>query len=138
VYEIAKKGNVFDMAIGQAGIESTWNTRHASMYWDMRLSVACAATDALAQNRIIYRDRTLNMDSNSRWQGKDPNTAPYDNVAALRASPLVSQASEVRPGALRGRSAGNRGNAGGNSRGSSLGRAVYGRGAVSSPQTGGS
>ena len=108
------------------------------MYWDMRLSVACAATDALAQNRIIYRDRTLNMDSNSRWQGKDPNAAPYETAAALRASPGVSQASEVRSGALRGRSSGSRGNAGGNSRGSSFGRAVYGRGAASSPQTDGS
>jgi len=54
------------MATGQACLESTWNTRHASMYWDMLLSVACAATYAFAQNRIIYRDRTLNMDSNSR------------------------------------------------------------------------
>jgi len=138
VYEIAKKGKKIDMAIGQAGIESTWNTRHASMYWDMRLSVACAATDAQAQNRIIYRDRTLNMDSNSRWQGMDPNAAPYETAVALRASPGVRQASEVWSGALRGRSAGSRGNAGGNSRGSSFGRAVYGRGAARSPQTAGS
>ena len=108
------------------------------MYWDMRLCVACAATDALAQNRIIYRDRTLNMYYNSRWQGKGPNATPYETAAALRASLGVSQTSEVRPEAPRGRSAGSRGNAGGNSRGSSFGRAVYGRGAASSPQAGGS
>ena len=108
------------------------------MYWDMRLSVACAATDALAQNRIIYRDRTLNLDSNSRWQGKDPNAAPYETAAVLRAIPGVGLASGVKPGSPRGRSAGFRGVSGGTSRGSPLGRTVYRRGAANSPQTGGS
>ena len=40
VYEFAKKRKKIDMATGQSGIESTWNTRHESMYWDMQLSVA--------------------------------------------------------------------------------------------------
>jgi len=50
------------------------------MYWDMQINVACAATDAQEQNRIMYRNRSLNFDSNSRWQGKDPNAAPYETA----------------------------------------------------------
>ena len=33
----------------------------ASSFWDMRLSVACAATDAEYQNSIILRDNTLSL-----------------------------------------------------------------------------
>ncbi len=39
----------------------TWNTMVASSFLDMRLSVACTATDAEFQNRIIIRDHTINL-----------------------------------------------------------------------------
>ena len=37
----------------QHAIQSTWNTAVAATYWDMRLSMACTATDAHVQNRLI-------------------------------------------------------------------------------------
>ena len=45
----------------QPDMKYTWNTMVASSYWDMRLSVACTATDAEFQNRIIIRDHTMNL-----------------------------------------------------------------------------
>ena len=45
----------------------------ASSYWDMRLSVACTATDAEFQNRIIQRDRTLNFPVVAQQPNPDPN-----------------------------------------------------------------
>jgi hypothetical protein len=49
----------------------------ASSFWDMRLSVACVATDAEYQNRIIQRDRTLNLPVVARQPHPDPNFAPH-------------------------------------------------------------
>ncbi len=43
----------------QPDMKFTWNTMVASSYWDMRLSVACTATDAEFQNRIIIRDHSM-------------------------------------------------------------------------------
>ncbi len=48
----------------------------ASSYWDMRLSVACTATDAEFQNRIIQRDRTLNFPVVAQQPNPDSNFAP--------------------------------------------------------------
>ncbi len=40
----------------------TWSTMVASSFWDMRLSVACTATDAEFQDRrIIICDHTMNL-----------------------------------------------------------------------------
>ena len=36
----------------QPALKYSWNTMVASSFWDMRLSIACAATDAEFQNRI--------------------------------------------------------------------------------------
>ncbi len=47
----------------------TWNTMVAPSFWDMRLSVACTATDAEFQNRIIIRDRT-----SPSWRGSPTPT----------------------------------------------------------------
>ena len=58
----------------------------------MRLSVACVATDAEYQNRIIQRDRTLNLPVVARQPHPDPNHAPYY---------AVHQASGPRRGASR-------------------------------------
>ncbi len=45
----------------QPALKYTWNTMVTSSFWDMRLSIACAATDAEFQNRIILHDNTLNL-----------------------------------------------------------------------------
>ena len=44
----------------------------ASSFWDMRLSIACAATDADIQNRIFLKDNTLNLPVVA-WQHPDPS-----------------------------------------------------------------
>jgi hypothetical protein len=76
VYERAKAAGKFDMR-QQPELRYSWNTMVASSYWDMRLSVACVATDADYQNRIIQRDRTLNFPVVARQPHPDPNFAPY-------------------------------------------------------------
>ena len=55
----------------------------ASTYWDMRLSAACAATDAEFQNRLMARDQTLNLPR------PDPNRVPY-SAQQQRAGPRVA------------------------------------------------
>ncbi len=40
----------------QSEVKYTWTTMAVSSFWDMRLSVACTATNAEFQNRIIIRD----------------------------------------------------------------------------------
>ena len=43
----------------------------------MRLSIACAATDAEFQNRITLHDNTLNLPVMSQQPQPDPNYAPH-------------------------------------------------------------
>ena len=50
----------------------------------MRLSRACAATDAEYQNRIILHDNTLHLPVVARHPHPDPNYAPH--AAARRAA----------------------------------------------------
>ena len=52
VYGRAKEADKFLMS-QQPALKHSWNTMVASSFWDMRLSIACAATDAEYQNRII-------------------------------------------------------------------------------------
>ena len=52
VYGRAKEADKFLMS-QQPALKHTWNTMVASSFWDMRLSIACAATDVEYQNRII-------------------------------------------------------------------------------------
>jgi len=73
VYERTKATGKFVMAEGQPKMRHTWNTDVAPTYWDMRLSVACAATDALFQNRVIQRDVTRNLPVVARQPHWDPN-----------------------------------------------------------------
>ena len=47
-----------------------------SSFWDIRLSIACAATDVEYQNRILLRDNTLNLPVVARQPHPDPNHAP--------------------------------------------------------------
>ena len=51
----AKAADKFLMS-QQPALKHTWNKAMASSFWDMRLSIACAATDADYQNRIILQD----------------------------------------------------------------------------------
>ena len=53
----------------------------ASSFWDLSLSIACAATDAEHQNRIILHDSTLNLPVVARQPHPDPN---YASFAAAR------------------------------------------------------
>ena len=48
----------------------------------MRLSIACAATDAEFQNRIILHDNTLNLHVVARQPHPNPNYAPHTAAAA--------------------------------------------------------
>ena len=72
----------------QPALRHTWNTMVASSIWDMRLSIACAATDAENQNRIILHDNTLNLPVVAREPHPDPkyavHTAARLGVAAKR------------------------------------------------------
>ena len=49
----------------------------ASSFWDMRLSIACADTDAEFQNRIILHDNTPNLPVVAQQPHHDPNYAPH-------------------------------------------------------------
>jgi hypothetical protein len=55
VYARARAAGKFKMS-QQPDMKYTWSTMASSSFWDMRLSVACTATDAAFQNRIIIRD----------------------------------------------------------------------------------
>ncbi len=59
-YGRAKDADKFLMS-QQPALKYIWNTMVTSSFWDMRLSIACAATDTEFQNRIILHDNTLNL-----------------------------------------------------------------------------
>ena len=59
-YGRAKDADKFLMS-QQPALKYTWKTMVSSSFLDMRLSIACAATDAEFQNRIILHDNTLNL-----------------------------------------------------------------------------
>jgi len=72
----AKEADKFLMS-QQPALRHSWNTMVASSFWDMRLSIACAATDAEHQNRIILHDNTLNLPVVARQPHPDPNFASF-------------------------------------------------------------
>ena len=76
VYGRAKEADEFLMS-QQPTLKQTWNTMMASSFWDVRLSIACAATDAEYQNRIILHDNTLNLPIVAQQPHPDPNYAPH-------------------------------------------------------------
>ena len=76
-YEKAKSKDHWHMATEQPGIESTWNTMVASIYWDMRLSTACAVIDSQYKNHLIQRDMTRNLPVAARQPHPNPNNAGY-------------------------------------------------------------
>ncbi len=77
VYGRAKEADKFLM-LQQPALKHWWNTMVASSFWDMRLSIACAAMDAKYQNRIILHNN------------KQPH--PYPNYAPHKAARRVAGA----------------------------------------------
>ena len=82
VYGRAKGADKFLMS-QQPALKYSWNTM-ASSFWDMRLSIACAATDAEFQNRIILHDNTLNLQVVARQPHPDPQLRATHGGAPLR------------------------------------------------------
>jgi len=74
VHGRAKEADKFLMS-QQPALRHSWNTMVASSFWDIRLSIACAATDAEHQN--ILHDNTLNLPAVARQPHPDPNYAPH-------------------------------------------------------------
>ena len=72
VYSRAKEANKLLMS-QQPALKQKWNTAMVSSFWDMRLSIACAATDADYQNSIILQDNTLNFPVVMRQPHPVPN-----------------------------------------------------------------
>ena len=60
----------------QPALKYSRNKMVAPSFWDMRLSIACAAKDAEFQNRIILHDNTLNLNLHvvARQLHPDPST----------------------------------------------------------------
>ena len=83
VYSRAKEADKFLMS-QQPALRYSWNTMLASSFSDMRLSIACTATDAEYQNRIILHDNNLNLPVVAWQPHPDPNYAPQ--AAARRAA----------------------------------------------------
>ena len=82
VYGRAKEVDKFLMS-HQPALRHMWNTMVASSFWDMRLSIACAATDTEYQNRILLRDNTLNLPVVARQPHPDPNQAVHTAARLL-------------------------------------------------------
>ena len=72
----AKEGDKFLMS-RQPALKHSWNTMVVSSRWDMRLSIACAATDTEYQNRIILHDNNLNLPVVAQQPHSDPNYVPH-------------------------------------------------------------
>ena len=81
VYGRAKGADKFLMS-QQPALKYLWNTMVASSFWDMRLSIACAATDAEFQNLILH-DNPLNLHVVARQPHADPNYAPHTAARLL-------------------------------------------------------
>ena len=62
----------------------------ASSFWDMRLSIACAATDAEYQNRIILHDITLNLPVVAQQPHPDPNYVPHTAARRVAGALMTS------------------------------------------------
>ena len=65
-----------------------------SSFWDMRLSIAYAESDAEFQNRIILHDNTINLPVVARQPHPDPNYAPQTAarlVLKRHASPRIQE-----------------------------------------------
>jgi len=82
VYGRAKEVGMFQMS-QQPALKHTWNTIVASSFWDMRLGIACAATDAEYQNRILLRENTLNLPVVARQPHPDPSHHAAQTAARL-------------------------------------------------------
>ena len=85
VYGRAKEADKFLMS-RQPALKHTWNTMVVSSFWDMRLGIACATTDAENQNRIILHDNALNLPVMARQPHPDPNHASHTAARRVAAA----------------------------------------------------
>ena len=85
VYGRAKDADKF-LRSQQTALKYNWNTMVTSSFWDMRLSIACAATDAEFQNRIVLHDNILNLPVVAQQPHPDPNYAPHVAARSLAAA----------------------------------------------------
>ena len=77
VYGRAKETDKFLMP-KQPALKRTWNTMVALPFWDMRLSIACTATEAEYKNRTASSSTTaLNLPVVAQQPHPDPNYAPH-------------------------------------------------------------
>ena len=76
VYSRAKEADKY-LISRQPVLKHSWNTMVASLFWDMRLSIACASTDAEYQNYIILHDNTLNLPVVAHQPHLDPNYSQH-------------------------------------------------------------
>ena len=96
-YEQAKVTGCWNMA-DQPDIESTWNIRAASTYWNIRLSAAVAVTAADVQSRLIRGDEALNL----RVMGRQPHPNPsYVAYTRSAAQPAWRRQGTPRAGGIR-------------------------------------
>ena len=77
----ARENSCSDMGVGQPTIQTTWNTLHASTYWNMRLSVAgwCLKGRASPERHFAVR---LHPQSCRGW----PRASPRSGLRVVRAS----------------------------------------------------
>ena len=75
-YGLAKDTDKFLMS-QQPALKYIWYTLVTSSFWDMRLSIECAVTDAEFQNLIILHDNTLNLPCVAQQPHPDFNYAPH-------------------------------------------------------------
>ena len=80
----------------QPALKHSWNTMVASSFWDVRLSIACAATDAEYQGLIILHDNTLNLPVVARQPHLDPNYALFTAARRVAGSCALTPSSPAR------------------------------------------
>ena len=89
VYGRAKEADKFFMS-RQSALKHSWNTMVTSSFWDMRLSIVCAATDAEYQNHIIRHDNTINLPVVAQQPHPDPNYAPHTAARRVAGAEWIS------------------------------------------------
>jgi len=85
VYGRAKEEDDKFLMSQQPALKHSRNTMVASSFWDMRLSILCAATDNEYQNRIILRDNPSTSRPGAASLSR-PSTTPAMRRTRRRAS----------------------------------------------------
>ena len=70
----------------QPALKYSWNTMAVSSFWDMRLGIACAATDAEFQTASFLHDNTPS--TSMSWRGSPTLTPTMCHTRRRASSPL--------------------------------------------------